>query len=169
MGMDSRLLNEIMDARRTCGGVEYAEWLHRRLERRPHCAVTRYILGCHCLDRNRIAQGVRHMMIAHHGEPAFESAALLVFAGLNWVDCREAALLPVLLNTWEEFRRPEFDRNAKERRLLDAFDEQPLPRDALSTLARRLWRLPIRSLRAQIREVTASSNMGGYPLLWATI
>ena len=150
------------------GGADFADWLQRRLESKPRCAVTRYMLGCHCFDRGRAAQGVRHMMIAHHGEPALDSAALLVFSGLNWVNCRGSALLPILLDTWEEFRRPEFDRNAREKRLLDAFDEPLHAGEDYSPLARRLWRLPIRTLRAQIREVMMSSNPDGYPLLWAT-
>lgn len=107
------------------------------------------------------------MMTAHHAEPAFESAALLVFAGLNWVSRPRAALLPVLLDTWEEFRRPEFDRRPKERRLLDAFATPLDQLNGLSPLARRLWRLPIRSLRAQIRAAVLSPEAKRFPLLLA--
>ena len=163
-----RTVNEIANARRTRGAREFADWLHTRLALHPRCAITRYLIGCHSFDRGRIAQGVRQMMVAHHAEPDFESAALLVFSGLNWLKTRGTPLLPVLLDTWEEFRRPMFDRNSLERKMLDAFDEPLESQLGLSPLARCLWRLPIRTLRAQIREVTASQNAAGFPLLWAT-
>ena len=107
------------------------------------------------------------MMIAHHAEPGFESAALLVFAGLNWASRRRAALLPVLLDTWEEFRRPEFDRQQDERHLLDAFAKPSDELNGVSPLAQRLWRLPLRTLRAQIREAVLSPDAGQYALLLA--
>lgn len=148
---------------------EFVAWLQERLESEPRCPVTRYLLGCHCFDRGRWAQAVRHMMTAHHAEPAFESAALLVFAGLNLVSRQGSALLPVLLDTWEEFRRPEFDRHRKERRLLDALAGPAERLDGASPLARRLWRLPIRALRTQIREAVLSPGTGRHPLLLATV
>jgi hypothetical protein len=141
--------------------------MDERLRDSPRCAVTRYLLGCQCFDRGNSATAVRQLMVAHHAEPQLESAALLAFAGLNWVSQRGAALLPVLLETWEEFRRPEFDRLRKERLLLNAFAELDPGLEHVSLLARRLWRLPIRTLRAQIREVILSKDSGLYPLLTA--
>jgi hypothetical protein len=138
-----------------------------RLSAEPRCPVTHYVLGCQCLDRGRVATGVRHMMIAHHAEPQLQSAALLAFAGLNWVKRRGAALLPVLLETWEEFRRPEFDRLAKERALLDVFARAAPELGQLPPLAGRLWRLPIQTLRAQICAAVLSRDTGLYPLLAA--
>ena len=131
--------------------------------------MTRYLLACHCFDRGRSAAAVRHMMVAHHAEPQFESAALLVFAGLNWVSRRGAVLLPVLLDTWEEFRRPEFDRRPRERTLLDAFARPEPDLHELSPLAPRLWRLPIHTLRAQIRQAALTRDAGLYPLLTAPV
>ncbi len=146
---------------------EPAAELDQRLAADPRCPVARYLAGCQCLDRNRPATAVRHMMIAHHAEPAFESAALLVFAGLNWIARRQSDLLTVLLDTWLEFRRPEFDRTRAERTLLDVFD-QPCPvREQVSPLARRLWRLPIPMLRTQIKAALASTDAGRFPLLVA--
>ncbi len=136
-----------------------------QLTTKPRCPVTRYVLGCHCFDRGHSATAVRHMMIAHHAEPRFQSAALLVFAGLNWVARRGDTLLPVLLETWEEFRRPEFDRFRRERLLLDAFAEPDPGLAQLPPLAHRLWRLPIQTLRAQIREAVRTRDAGLYPLL----
>lgn len=134
----------------------------------PHCAVTRYLAGIHAFDRGRPAMGVRHLMIAHHAEPQLESAALLVFAGLNWIAQKDRPLLPVLLETWEEFRRPEFDRRPRERELLNAFAE-PTPELAqLSPLAPRLWRLPIKTLRAQLRQAAQTNDVGLFPVLTAT-
>ena len=139
--------------------------LEQQLVTEPRCPVTRYLLGCLCFDRGRPATAVRHMMVAHHAEPQFQSAALLAFAGLNCVGRRGAALLPVLLDTWEEFRRPEFDRLPRERLLLDAFAEPDPGLAQMPPLARRLWRLPVRTLRAQIRTAIVSRDAGLYPLL----
>lgn len=141
--------------------------LEERLAAEPRCAISRYLLGCHYFDRGRSALAVRQMMIAHHAEPRLQSAALLAFAGLNWVSRRGARLLPVLLETWEEFRRPEFDRFSVERRVLDAFAEPDPGLEHVGPLARRLWRLPIRPLRAQIREAILSHDAVLYPRLAA--
>ncbi len=144
---------------------QLAASLAGRLAVEPRCAVTRYLLGCYCFERGQAATAVRHMMVAHHAEPQLQSAALLVFAGLNWVGRRGARLLPVLLETWEEFRRPEFDRSVRERLLLDAFAAPDPGSEHLPPLARRLWRLPIQALRAQIRQAVVSRDAGLYPLL----
>lgn len=141
--------------------------LEERLASEPRCPVTRYLLGCQCFDRGRAATAVRHMMIAHHAEPQLQSAALLVFAGLNCVSRRGAALLPVLLETWEEFRRPEFDRLEKEQALLDVFARSAPGLEHMPPLAGRLWRLPIPVLRAQISTAVLSRDTGLYPLLAA--
>jgi len=150
-----------------CAADERSVRLEESLRTRPRCPVTRYLAACQCFDRGRSGVAVRHLMVAHHAEPDLESAALLVFAGLNWVSRRGAALLPVLLDTWEEFRRPEFDRHLKERALLDAFAEPDPGLAQVAPLARRLWRLPIATLRAQIREAVLSRDAGLYPLLTA--
>jgi hypothetical protein len=165
--MDIRTLNNIVTARAGRSTPEFVQWLTQHLESRPRCPIGRYLLACHCFDRGQRAQAVRHMMVAHHAEPAFESAALLVFAGLNWLQRRDVALLRVLLDTWEEFRRPGFDRHTPERRLLDAFAPPREELNGVSPLARRLWRLPIRTLRAQIREAVLSPETQRYPLLLA--
>lgn len=165
--MDIRTLNAVTAAQARCTAVEFAGWLRHHSETQPRCPIAHYLLACDCFDRGGCAQAVRHMMIAHHAEPGFESAALLVFAGLNWTSRRRAGLLPVLLDTWEEFRRPEFDRQPDERRLLDAFAKPSHELNGVSPLARRLWRLPIRTLRAQIREAVSSPDAGQHALLLA--
>ena len=142
--------------------------LAERLAAEPRCPVTRYLLGCQCYNQGRPATAVRHLMIAHHAEPQLQSAALLAFAGLNWVAERGTPLLAVLLATWEEFRRPEFDRWPKERALLDAFAAEDPGLAQLPPLARRLWRLPIQILRIQIRDAVVSRDAGLYPLLAMT-
>lgn len=141
--------------------------LAERLAADPRCPVTRYLLGCQELERARPAAAVRHYMVAHHAEPAYQSAALLAFAGLNWLRRRGDPLLAVLLDTWEEFRRPEFDRTRRERRLLDALAGPDPGLAPVSGLARRLWRLPVRTLRAQLRDAILSRAAGRYPLLTA--
>ena len=163
--MNRRHLAALVDQYARTPADQLGALLAERLAHDPRCAVTRYLLGCQGFDRGRSATAVRHMMVAHHVEPQFQSAALLVFAGLNWVGRRGAALLPVLLDTWEEFRRPEFDRLSRERLLLDAFAAPDPGLAQMPPLARRLWRLPVRTLRAQIRTAIVSRDAGLYPLL----
>ncbi len=166
--MTRRRLAQKVAAYARCPADRLAAQLEAGLAAEPRCPVTRYLLACHCFDHGRSALAVRHMMTAHHAEPQLESAALLAFAGLNWIGQRGAALLPVLLETWEEFHRPEFDRRPKERLLLDAFAERDPGLESVSPLARRLWRLPIQTLRAQIRSAVLSRDAGLYRLLAAT-
>jgi len=129
--------------------------LAKALEQTPRCPVTRYLAGCEAIDANRPALAVQHMMVAHHSAQELQSAALLVFAGLSWVEQTERPLLNTLLDTWEEFRRPAFDQTPGERALLDCFAEPEPAWDGVTSLARRLWRLPIMILRQQIRDVAA--------------
>lgn len=145
--------------------AERAASLRKRLQHHAACPVASYLMACHCIDQGRMATGVRHFMVAHHSEPQLQSAAVLVFAGLAWSLRQNEELLPVLLDTWEEFRRPHFDQLPRERLLLDAFDEAEPGLDAVSPLARGLWRLPIKTLRSQIRLVVASGDRARYPLL----
>ena len=163
--MGVRSFRRVIATLARCPSEQFASALESRLAEAPRCAATRYLLACHCFERGRSAHAVRHLMVAHHAEPDLQSAALLVFAGLNWISRRGTALLPVLLDTWEEFRRPEFDRLSRERLLLDAFAEPQPGLERISPLAQRLWRLPIRTLRAQIREAVLSGQPGAYPLL----
>lgn len=163
--MNHRRLREIVERYARCPAERLGPLLAQGLAADPRCPITRYLLGCHCLDRGYPALAVRHFMVAHHAESQLQSAALLAFAGLSWVSRRPERLLPVLLDTWEEFRRPEFDRYPKERRLLDAFSAPDPGLEHVPTLARRLWRLPIRILRAQVRDVVLSREGGLYSLL----
>lgn len=148
-------------------GDELSARIEARLVEAARCPAARYVAACQCFDRGRPAPGVRHMMIAYHAEPRLQSAALLAFAGLNWVSRPRAALLPVLLETWEEFRRPDFDRSRTERVFLDAMAEPEPGVEGLGELARRLWRIPIRILRAQIREAVLRRDAALCPLLLA--
>jgi hypothetical protein len=148
-------------------GQQRSDAITNRLDETPRCPVARYLAACEAFDRGDPAPGVRHMMIAYHAEPDIQSASLLAFAGLNWVSRPRAAVLPVLLETWEEFRRPQFDVTFAERLLLGAFAE-PAPEPdigAAGDLARRLWRLPIRMLRIQIREAVTTRNLELCPTL----
>jgi len=141
--------------------------LNHRLAAEPRCPVAHYLLGCHCFDHGRPAHGVRHFMLAYHAEPRLQSAALLVFAGLNWVSRRATPLFPVLVETWEEFRRPDFDRFPQERRLLDTLAEPDPGLERVGQLARRLWRLPIRVLRTELRQLLQAQDAESCRLLLA--
>lgn len=144
---------------------ERAERLAAAVRDNVDCAVSRYLLGCVSFDSGRPATAVRFLMDAFHIEPAFESASLLVFAGLNCVSKPSFGLLAVLAETWSEFRKPRFDRTRTERALLDAFDV-PLPPGEALPVARLFWRLPIVVLRAELRTVMGSPKTTPlYPIL----
>ena len=165
--MSTRELSSLLASFPLRGSAGWADGLRRRVHASPRCGVGRYLLACELLDEGLPAAAVRQLMVAHHVAPALESAALLVFAGLNCVSRGGALLLPSLLDTWEEFRRPEFDRTRLEQTLLNAFDEPVTGLSGLSPLARRLWRLPIRTLRVQIRAALTSEGPAHYPMLLA--
>lgn len=167
--MQHQRLREVIRRYAQCPPEALGHRLDERISEQPRCPVTRFLLGCQCFDRNRPATAVRHMMIAHHGAPDLESAALLVFAGMNWIARRGSPLLAVLLDTWEEFRRPEFDRTHLERTLLDAFAEPRERIDAAAPLARQLWRLPLRTLRRQLVTAVGTRDAALYPLLTAPL
>jgi hypothetical protein len=163
--MRTRKLQQVVTEFARRKPAELPDALRVRLVAAPDCPVARYLLGCHHLDRGRTALAVRQFMTAHHAEPQLQSAALLVFAGLSWVTRRDEQLLPVLLDTWEEFRRPEFDVLPRERLLLDALAEHDPGLSGAGPLARRLWRLPIRTLRAQIRQALLTPQAAPHALL----
>ena len=146
-------------------GERRADTCRTRLADHPRCAISRYVLACHEFDHGRPATAVRHMMVAHHAEPALASAALLVFAGLSQIETPERPLLDVLVRTWDEFRRPQFDQSARERRLLDCFARPAAELGRASPLAASLWRLPLETVRSQLRELSATSDAADAPLL----
>lgn len=147
---------------------ELGRAIDERLRQEPSCAVARYLSGCREFDRGRVASGVREMMIAQHADAGLESAALLVFSGLAAGSRGKVPLLAVLLETWDEFRRPSFDRTRSERSLLDLLAEPAEFSVGSSSLAGRLWRLPILTLRNQIRDAVGSQGES-YPLLSAAV
>lgn len=161
-----RKLRAMLDSYNGLGRDALASALEARLEQSPRCAPTRYLLGCVEFDRGRPATAVRHLMIAQHAEPRLQSSALLVFAGLNWIERRSTPFLAVLLDTWDEFRRPQFDVYRYERYVLDRLTEAAPQDKQFPPLAQRLWRLPIRMLRAQIRDTLELREIP-YPLLVA--
>ncbi len=136
---------------------------NRRLQDDPRCAVSRYVAGCACFDRDSAATGVRHFMIAHHAEHRFHSAALLAFAGLNWIARPHDPLLDVLLATCDEYPRLIWDHDPLERLLLDAFTQDAPARTAQAPRLKQLARLPISNLRKQIaaQRTTAHAPPSG--------
>ena len=165
--MQNHALAEIVAVAKSSNVANYVSWLEARVAASPQCALTRYALACQYFDHGRVAQAVRQMMPAHHIEPRLESAALLVFTGLNLVRRRSGPMLDVLLETWNDYGKPPFDRFVAERRILDAFAESTRAIAGAAPLARHFWRLPIRSLRQELAVAVASADAGQYSLLLA--
>ncbi|MGE3182832.1 MAG: hypothetical protein AB7N71_14470 [Phycisphaerae bacterium] len=139
-----------------CGDAQRDEFLAARLAVEPQCAVTRYLAGCRAFDAKRPGIGVRHMMIARHAEPRFASAALLVFAGLNWIDRPSEPTLLVLYDTWVEFRKPAFGKHRKERLLLSLLVEKPIAHaDDIPPEYARFATIPLKSIQ---RELALSAH-----------
>ncbi len=157
--MSKSILDKLAAWRSRERAVTLCQRLRDLLRQQPRCPEAHYLLGCACFDRQQVACGVRHLMTAHHLDPRLESAALLVFAGLNWARRPEQRLLAVVLETWHEFRQPPFDRRRCERRLLDALADHTGPPAHASPLARRLWRLPIQTLREQLSQAVAAATV----------
>lgn len=163
--MDVHTISRLAAALASARPEGRSEAVRNRLAEEPRCPVARYLAGCESFDRGRAAHGVRHFMIAAHNEPDFQSASLLVFAGLDWVVRSRLPLLTVLLDAWSEYRRPPIDVRRKERALLDAFEEATAP--GLGALGKSLYRLPIRALRAQIRAAAETKDAEFRPLLYS--
>lgn len=163
--MKTQVLVEQAVALAPLRGTALLQAIGRRLGREPRCPVARYVLGCLALDGSDPGAAARQMMIAYHADARLSSAALLAFTGLAWVSRPGLPLLHVLLETWEEYRRPTIDRTRAERALLDAFRvaEPAGLRD--DVLARRLWRLPIRALRAQLADAVAARSAEVWSIL----
>jgi hypothetical protein len=166
--MPRTVLPDILAEFIACRGPERAALLASRLRQRPRCATTRYLAGCTCFDEGFPALAVRHMMIAHHAEPNLQSAALLVFTGLNAIARRGDSLLPIVVDTWEEYGRRPFDVTPRERFLFDAL-AAPDPGLGSDVLARRLWRMPLETLREQLQAALQTRDAGLYPRLTAAL
>jgi hypothetical protein len=165
--MDFRSFRRVVGSYASAPRADWAALSAETLEDQPRCPVSRYVAGCCAFDLGRAAMAVRQMMIAHHAEPALESAALLAFSGLSWIEQLNRPLLSVLVETWEEFRRPQFDRTRKERLLLDMAASRVSEPGHVSALARSLWRLPLESVRAQLRRLASERDAAEHPLLLA--
>lgn len=163
--MKPRALAELALTLAPLRGPALIRALRQRLAQQPRCPVARYVMACDLLDRSEPAPAARHLMIAYHAEPRFASAALLAFASLAWVSRPASQLLHVLLDTWAEFHRPVFDQTRAETAFLDAFREPEPPALSGDLFARRLWRLPIRSLRAQVADAVAARIAEFWPIL----
>jgi hypothetical protein len=125
----------------------------------PGCGLTRYVAACRCLDDGLPAAAARHFMLAHHAECELESASLLAFACLLHSGKRSQPFIETLRTTWEEFRRPAFDRTPTETAILDALADASRPAGLAAPLAE-FWRLPSRVLREQIRSQAAATIRG---------
>jgi hypothetical protein len=120
-------------------------------EAHPENGLVWYLLGMSHLAAGDVSRAVRAFQVSYHRQPAFETAALLVFAGQDLPSNDVDQLLPRVVETWQEMRRPRLERDPRERRLLDRLRlDQGAPPDVSSRLARTLWRLPLPQLREQL-------------------
>ncbi len=161
-------LRPLLQRYRSLSREELAQAIEVRLFEQPRCAASRYLAGCLAFDDGRRAIAVRHWMIAQHAEPQFQSAALLVFTGLNAIARPADSVWSLLRSTYAEFREPTFGERPKEQLLFAAFEEPPPPAVSSDPQTAHFWRLPLHSLRAELRQLAVAAAPLPAGLLGAT-
>ena len=125
--------------------------------------VVWYLLGLSLLAEGRRAAGIRALQVSYHRQPAFETAALLVFALQMLGDADVEGLLECLVETWQESGRPMLAAHRLERDVLDCLGADCAVPSRASALGAALWRLPLPELRRQVASVLNSPS----PPPWA--
>lgn len=118
----------------------------------PDSGAIWYLFGLAALAQNDLPQAIRAFQVCYHREPAFQTAALLVFACQKLLPTHMDRLLPCLIETWHEMNRPRLQRHPRERRLLTELGAGPPPPNA-SPFAQSLWQMPLPQLHQQLHAV----------------
>jgi hypothetical protein len=124
-----------------------------------------YALGCALLDARNPEEATRAFQLACHAHPGLESAVLLAFACLRIRGADMPRMLPILLETYEETKRPAIPGSAWERVLLRELRAPDADRCGASPPAQSLGLLPIDCLRKQIADAVADRPAWAGPLL----
>jgi hypothetical protein len=110
-----------------------------------------FLRGCAVLEARRPAAAVRHFQLAHHGDHAYELAAILSFTCMKMGAEDMPQLLRIVDQTIRETSRSRIPSCSREKEFLAwlARLSEPLP-EGLSAYGAMLWRLPILPLRQQL-------------------
>jgi len=153
---DDPVVREGLDCWQRLSGPQRTSRLQAAAEKHPGAGTVWYLLGLSLLAEGRRAQGVRALQVSYHREPAFETAALLIFAFQKLGDGETARLLECLVETWEESGRPMPAHHRLERFLLERLGGSCVIPPHASALGAALCWLPLPELRRQITSVLRS-------------
>ena len=114
-------------------------------------AEEHFLRGCAVLESRQPAAAVRHFQLAHHGNHAYELAAILTFTCMKMGRVDMPQLLRILLQTFHETSRSRIPSCSCEKDFLARIGKlsDPLPGE-LSAKGVMLWRLPISPIRQQL-------------------
>ncbi len=102
-------------------------------------ALEWYLNGTTALRTGQTRQAARAFGAAHHGDPNFETAALLTFACLKARDGQDSDILEQIVQTWMEMKRPDLLVRSEDRLIMDAMANAEGPMPSLSPLGRLAW------------------------------
>jgi len=159
------LTRDALDCWQRLPGPQRTSRLQAVSKANPDAGVVWYLLGLSLLAEGQRAQGIRALQVSYHREPAFETAALLVFAFQTLGDGDIEGLLECLIETWEESGRPTPAGHRLERFILGRLGADCVTPTHASALGAALWRLPLPELR---RQVTSALNSPAPPQ-WARL
>jgi len=160
---DDPLTRDALDCWQRLPGPERTSRLQAISKANPDAGVVWYLLGLSLLAEGQRAEGIRALQVSYHREPAFETAALLVFAFQMLGDAGIEGLLECLTETWEESGRSTPAGHRLERLILDRLGADCVTPSRASALGAALWRLPLPELRRQVASALNSPS----PPQWA--
>ncbi len=153
---DDPVIRDALDCWQRLSGPQRTSRLHAISEANPDAGVVWYLLGLSLLAEGQRARGIQALQVSYHREPAFETAALLVFALQKLGDADMAGLLECLIETWQESGRPAPAGHRLERFVLDRLGADCVTPPHASALGAALCRLPLPELRRQVTSVLTS-------------
>jgi hypothetical protein len=153
---DDPAIRDALDCWQGLPGPQRTSRLQAISKTNPDAGVVWYLLGLSLLAEGRRAQGIRALQVSYHREPAFETAALLVFAFQMLGDADMEGLLECFIETWQESGRPPLAGHRLERFVLDCLGADCVTPTHASALGAALCRLPLPELRRQVTSVVSS-------------
>ena len=155
-------------AGRSAADIEHLRKHVRALHDRAPGAATAegwYALGCAWLNARNPEAATRAFQLACHAHPGLDSAVLLAFACLRMRGPDMPRLLPILLETYEEIRRPSIPGSAWERLFLRELGAPGADPPGLAPLARALRMIPVECIGQQMADAVARRPAWAAPLL----
>lgn len=153
-----------IEAFRASPAGQRCENLSRLIDSSPDNAFVWYLLACDHLRAGRVALAARAFGLAYHADARLESAALMTFACLKASSQPAEALVPRLIETWHELRRPAIGQRAVEEPLLTCLAATTRDAPRLSSLGRLAWLTASPLVQSQIEQAQRSLRPDWSPL-----